>query len=140
MSEHSEQVAFFDWVKWQANADPRFLNILAIPNAAKRSWLTGKAMKQEGLSAGFPDIAILIPTRSFAGAFLELKVGKNRPTQDQRVWLQRLRRQGYAAAVLWGADAAIDWTVQYLKADGATAHNAKDLQEPQEDRDNNYHV
>lgn len=113
-SEHQEQVKFFDWVRVMQNVDIRFFNIMATPNQAKRSWANGKHMKQEGLSAGFPDISILVPRAKTAGFFIEMKVGKNKMTLNQEIWKQRLESQHYKHELCYSADEAIDKTKKYL--------------------------
>ena len=46
--------------------------------------------------------------------FIEMKVGRNKPTDKQKEWLERLSRNGYKAVVCYGADAAIDTIDKYM--------------------------
>ena len=113
-TEHSEQVALFGWAK--AN-EPRHLQLglmFAIPNGGKRHIGTGRKLKAEGVKSGVPDIFLGVPRNGKHGLFIELKVGKNKPSKNQLWWIHSLRAEGYAVEVCYGfleAQAAI---INYL--------------------------
>jgi hypothetical protein len=44
-----------------------------------------------------------------------MKVGRNRPTPDQRRWLEFLAGQGYRTAVCFSAAEAIEVITRYLE-------------------------
>ena len=105
-TEHSEQVALFGWAK--AN-EPRHLQLglmFAIPNGGKRHIVTGKKLKAEGVKSGVPDIFLGVPKNGKHGLFIELKVGKNKPSKNQLWWIHSLRAEGYAVGVCWGFEEA----------------------------------
>ena len=80
------------------------------PNEAKRSPQLGKRLKAQGMKAGFPDIVVFVPPlhkHTRHGAAIELKVGKNSPTESQRKWLDRLTENGWLTAICYGSDEAI---------------------------------
>lgn len=52
-------------------------------------------------AAGFPDVAL---ARRGLVVFLELKVGKGRPSVDQYRWITRFRSAAIPAAVVWPRD------------------------------------
>lgn len=118
-SEHEEQKTYFQWVAVRRNQDPRYNNILAIPNqgtAGGKKW--GAFRKSEGLAKGFPDIAMLVSSRGFHAAFMELKKPPkqaSRLRKEQREWIERLKKQGYYADVFWGAGELIEFTTWYLE-------------------------
>jgi hypothetical protein len=113
-SEHQEQVAFFQYAKLKALQDKRYENVMAVPNAGKRSVVHGGRMKAEGLSAGFPDIFCFVPNKEYHGLAMEMKVGKNKPTVKQLEWLKRLEAQGYATFIVYSATEAIKVLEDYL--------------------------
>lgn len=117
ITEHQHQCKFFDWVRVMRPLDRRFEYIVSIPNAGKRSWFTGRAMKAEGLSAGFPDIAILHPSKcgKYAAAFLELKADYGYVTSIQEDWHERLRLvRCYQMHVCYGSEELIQTTKGYF--------------------------
>ncbi|MFC1879813.1 VRR-NUC domain-containing protein [Chloroflexota bacterium] len=126
MSEHSEQVAIFQWAELQKGAMPELALLFAIPNGAKLPWRRNKRgkryspeatrLKAEGLKSGVPDICLPVPRAGWHGLFIELKVGKNKPTTEQETWLDRLFEQGYCAVVCYGSDDAINFITRYLEA------------------------
>ena len=133
-TEHSEQVALFGWAK--AN-EPRHLQLglmFAIPNGGKRHVVTGKKLKAEGVKSGVPDIFLPVPRLPYDfndvivgdsnsvgfsdevkfGLFIELKVGKNKPSKNQLWWIHSLRAEGYAVEVCYGFEEAKDAIINYL--------------------------
>jgi VRR-NUC domain len=115
LSEHNIQSAFIEWCRLKANSDQRLQNVIAIPNAGLRSWKYGKRLKAEGLSAGFPDIFVFIPSRGYMGLALEFKSKKGKLRPNQKEWLDRLKSAGYAALVVRSLDEAIQALELYMK-------------------------
>lgn len=113
-TEHAEQSAFFDYVRWKANQDWRYYNVMAVPNAGRRGVFAGARMKREGMSKGFPDVVCFISNGCHNGLILEFKIAPNKPTPEQEDWLDRLHRAGYLALVVWSADEAIAVLDSYL--------------------------
>jgi len=72
-------------------------------------------MRAQGVERGIPDLLIIDrPPRClhFVGVALELKRSNGKPSDlrpEQREWLERFDARGWASAVAYGADAAIDW-------------------------------
>lgn len=81
----------------------------------KRSEATGRRLKAEGLKPGVPDVCLPIPSCNFHGLYIELKVGKNKPKDEQIHWLNGLADQGYAVAVCYGWEEAQGVIVNYLE-------------------------
>ncbi len=82
------------------------------PNGGKRNLLEAIKFKKMGVKSGVPDCLILNQRQGFKGLAIELKVGKNQPTQNQMDWLEDLARLGYLCWVSWSLDevvALIDW-------------------------------
>ena len=68
-----------------------------------------------GMSAGFPDIGLLVPKNGKAGLFIELKADKTkRLTKEQKQWLEKLNQYGYKAVRCNGSEEAIDTIKEYI--------------------------
>ena len=108
MSEASEQCAVVEWAEWKG------IPIFAIPNGGKRDPKEAAYLKRQGVKAGVPDLFIPVASEDYHGLFIELKIGNNKPTPAQKEWLRRLRSEGYAAYVCYGASNAIACIEAYL--------------------------
>lgn len=51
---------------------------------------------------------------------IELKVGKNRPSHEQRWWLDSLRLAGWRSELCYGHEAAIQTIEDYLNVSAET--------------------
>lgn len=111
-SEHVEQV---DLIAWYDRIYGDGL-LFAIPNGGKRHITTALKMKLEGVRKGVPDLFLPVARHGFHGLFIELKKAKGGTTsRDQKHWLSTLAKQGYAAYLCRGADAAKEAITDYLK-------------------------
>ena len=114
MSEHDEQVALFEWSEWLTSQHPRLKWMFAIPNGGKRHLGTAVKMKREGVKKGVPDIFVPIPTKTHHGLFIEMKFGYNKPSFNQKEWLEYLGSVGYKAVVCYGFEEAMHAIGDYL--------------------------
>ena len=48
---------------------------------------------------GVPDILIFEPNKEYNGLMVELKVKYNKPTEEQKTWINNLNARGYKAVV-----------------------------------------
>lgn len=83
------------------------VQVVAIPNAAKRTPWAARQAKKEGLRTGFPDVLCLWPGGGVC--FIEFKTGKGRLTEAQEEWADRLVRYGHRYALCRSADEAVDF-------------------------------
>tara|TARA_Y100000593_G_scaffold74079_1_gene136177 strand:- start:24 stop:395 length:372 start_codon:yes stop_codon:yes gene_type:complete len=113
-TEHSEQVALFNWAKRMESRHPQLALMFAIPNGGKRHIGTAKKLKASGAKAGVPDIFLPVPHGEKHGLWIELKVGKNKATTAQKMWLSNLASEGYETAVCYGFHEAMTTIVDYL--------------------------
>lgn len=97
MTEHEMQESLFAEIDLRANQDARYAKIFAVPNGQYRP---GQRM-EPGLRAGAPDILWLLPACGYYGLAMELKVGKNKPTEVQSEWLQWLSDRNYFTCVVY---------------------------------------
>tara|TARA_R110002020_G_scaffold92899_2_gene224462 strand:- start:14776 stop:15111 length:336 start_codon:yes stop_codon:yes gene_type:complete len=70
--------------------------------------------QKSGYKKGFPDLFIYEPRGNYHGLAIELKVGYNKPTKEQREWIEKLSNNGYFAAVCRGIDETIETIDKYL--------------------------
>jgi hypothetical protein len=111
--EHQHQVALFRWAKLQC-AYPELDLLFAIPNGGHRNKATAGKLKAEGVKAGVPDLFLPVQRGGYAGLFIEMKAGRNKPTLEQASWHLKLSHQGYRVSVCYGWEAARDLIVAYL--------------------------
>lgn len=74
-------------------------------NERKCSYQQGALLKRMGVKRGVADFFLAYPNKGTAGLWIELKVGKNKPTPEQVDFLKRKASRGYAAACVWGKEA-----------------------------------
>ena len=124
MSEHDDQTRVFNWARSMAVICPELLLLFAIPNGAKLPWITDRKgrrfspeanrLKDEGMKPGVPDFCLPVARKGFHGLFIELKFGRNKPSEQQIWWMDQLSTQGYLATACWGADQAIMTLQEYV--------------------------
>lgn len=112
--EHEEQVAFMQWCQLQERKYPELKLMFAIPNGGQRSITTAGKLKKEGVKAGIPDLHLPIARGVYHSLFIEMKVGKNKPTAHQIKMMEMLSSSGNFCVVCYGAKEAIVATQSYL--------------------------
>ena len=89
-----------------------------VPNGGYRSKKTAMMLKGEGVKSGVPDIVLPVARGGYHGLYIELKVGKNKPTDNQKKFMAALNDQDYLAIVCWGFEEARAAITEYLKIGG----------------------
>lgn len=92
----------------------RHIKIFSIPNGGKRELREAYFLKLEGCSPGVPDLCVPIPKGKYHGLFIELKVGKNKASKNQKAWIEYLNSVGYLALVCYGCAESISLIENYL--------------------------
>lgn len=116
-TEHSEQSAFFDWVRMQSSLHPVMNWIHAIPNGASlSSKKEAIKLKEEGLTPGICDVFIPWASRGFHGFYIEFKrPGKlDQVRPGQKNFMAFCETAGILAQVYDNADDAVDALKWYL--------------------------
>lgn len=113
-SEQAEQEVLFEWLEIMARSFPELKTAIHIPNEGKRSISNAMALKRAGLRRGAPDVFIPVPNEHYHGLFIEMKYGKNKPTKEQKEYLNAVSNLGYKTAVCYSADKAIKIVTDYL--------------------------
>lgn len=93
----------------------RGIPVAHVPNEGKRSPQQGQKLKRMGMQKGFPDLVIPLPRGNYHGLYIELKVGSNKTSAEQKEWLTSLAVMGHAATACWGVDEAINTINTYLR-------------------------
>lgn len=110
-SEHEIQVSCVNYFRMKY---PKFL-IWAIPNGGDRNVVVGKKLKDEGALSGVPDLHVPVAMKGFHGLYIEMKAGKNKPTDKQLNIMDKLRSEGYKCEVCYTLDEFIKVVDNYLK-------------------------
>lgn len=116
--ERMIQTSIFDWARYQRVKEGGFLYdyMTASPNGGTRNLIEAVNLKRSGVSAGFPDVSILIARGKWHGMFLEIKRHSKSPvSKKQYVWLSRLLDAGYYAEVGCGFDECQNLIESYVK-------------------------
>jgi len=113
--EHGEQVALFDWATLNERRFPELARLFAVPNGGYRDKRTAAKLKAEGVKPGVPDVALPAARAGYHGLYVEMKVGKNKPTEIQSAWHADLENAGYACYVCYGWESAARVIVAYLE-------------------------
>lgn len=116
MKEDDIQKLIIKWAKlYKVNGKPLSEFMHHSPNGGQRHIVTATRFKAMGTLAGFPDLFIFIARGGFNGLFIELKAAKGVVSENQKVMLERLDKQGYKTAICYGFDEAIKTIKDYLE-------------------------
>ncbi len=112
--EADEQTKLFNWIAFMRCRYSELDMLYHIPNGGSRNLIEAANLKREGVRAGVPDLCLPVPSRGYHGLYIELKYGKNKPSENQKKWITNLRNQGYAAEVCYGWVEASETICRYL--------------------------
>lgn len=117
--EHQEQTIL---MKWWAFAHNGFglpeECLFAIPNGGHRYISVAKALKQEGVRSGVPDLFLSVPNGDKHGLFIEMKKKSGgRVSDNQKTFISKLISLGYEACVCHGWESAKICIENYLKSE-----------------------
>lgn len=94
-----EHVLQVECLRWLRLAYPSVL-CYAIPNGGQRNAIVAAKLKEEGATAGIPDMHIPIPKGGYASLYIEMKNGKaGRLSEHQKEMIQRLQAFGNKVVV-----------------------------------------
>ena len=113
-TEAGAQETLFNWIGWNVRSYPELELAHHIPNGGKRDKKEAANLKRQGVRAGVPDISLPVARGEYHGLYIELKVGKNKQTENQKRWQQLLTDQGYRSIVCYGWREAADAILEYL--------------------------
>jgi hypothetical protein len=118
--EHEQQRLLFAWATENETKYPELRWLFAVPNwIGVRTARHGARLKAEGRKIGVLDIWLPAKRGDAPGLVIEMKIEPNRPTKDQRAWIDHLLAEGWHVTVAYSADAAIQTVRSYLGMEGA---------------------
>lgn len=112
--EHFEQRALIDWARIMQSRFPALRLLYAVPNGGLRKRGVAGKLKAEGAQSGVPDLVLPHAARGFHGLYLEMKATDGRLTDLQKEFLANVAKEGYCAAVAFGAEQGIDLLKWYI--------------------------
>lgn len=107
-SEAQEQIVVVQY------CDLKRIPIFHIPNGGSRNAIEAKNLKKQGVRPGVPDLMLPVAKQGYHGLFIEMKVGYNKPTDNQKKWIELLSKNGYLVKTCWSADEAINLINNYM--------------------------
>jgi hypothetical protein len=99
-SEHDIQKVCVEWFRLKY---PKYL-IYAIPNGGERNKIVAAKLKAEGVLAGVPDLHIPVAKQGFHGLYIEMKAGRNKPTDNQITIMEKFTNEGFRCELCWSLD------------------------------------
>jgi hypothetical protein len=80
----------------------------------RSNWKQKKILSKH-YSKGVPDVLIFEPSDKgkYNGLMIELKVGYNKPSKEQKEWIAKLNARGYKAIICYKLEEVIDIIKNY---------------------------
>lgn len=123
--KHNESSLQISCVTWFRAQYPKYAGLLfAIPNGGKRSVITATIMKREGALAGVADLFFAKPIhhenvghkyQGDSGLFIEVKFGKGKQSESQKLFQKSVTEQGYAYEAIYDFDSFKKLIEEYLR-------------------------
>ncbi len=115
MALQKEQIDHINVVNWFNYNFPELEGDLHhFANERRCSIQQGRTLKRMGVKKGVADFFLALPVNGKSGLWIELKMGTNKPTTEQKEFLARKMQRNYEAHVVWGAEAAKIIILTYL--------------------------
>lgn len=86
-----------------------------VANERRSSIQAGARLKSKGVKSGVPDVLIFEPSSDYNGLAIELKIKPNKPSKNQKEWLERLSNSFWKTAVCYSIDEVIEEVKAYLR-------------------------
>lgn len=115
-TEHLEQCTVFEWARMSVKKYPPLKYMYGTLNGVKLNMGQAVKAKRAGNRRGVPDIVLPFPNKGFHGLYIELKINGNKPSKEQKEYIEYLTIVGYKAEVAYGSVEAIDHITDYMEA------------------------
>ena len=114
-TEADEQVLLMRWAAYSLGRYPKLRMLHHIPNGGSRNHAEAAHLRAQGVRPGVPDLCLPVARGGYHGLYIELKrrVG-GRLSEEQKGWLEALRRNGYRAVRCDGWEDAARVIAEYL--------------------------
>lgn len=113
-SEDGHQAALFAWAADNIVIYPQLKWMFAIPNGGSRHIAEAVKLVGTGVRSGVPDVFLPYAAPNYMGLFIEMKVGKNKTSDNQDAWIEYLRSAGYKCTVCYSWEEAKIVIMNYL--------------------------
>lgn len=113
-TEDAEQSKVMAWAHENGDRLHGARMLFHAANGGHRTKRTAAKMQSIGVKKGVPDLCLPCPRHGFHALFIEMKVGRNKPTKEQLAWHAALRAAGNRVDVCYGSEAAIAVLEEYL--------------------------
>lgn len=127
-TEHMEQRTVVEWARMQgrnASRYPGLTLLFAIPNGGGRTTAEAGMLFAEGVLKGVPDLFLPVPIEPYGGLFIEMKRKKSaKLSPEQKDMIAKLRAQGYAVELCYGADEAMQAIQRYYAGQTGRRENS----------------
>lgn len=101
ISEDDLQISCFQWIELMRPSHPILEWIIHVPNGGKRPRGAAGKLKAMGVKPGVLDVLLPLPFNGWSGLAIEMKVGRNKTTEQQDDWLEVFHASGYYTAVCY---------------------------------------
>ena len=115
MSEATEQIRLFTWAANWEDEIPELRLLFHPPNGGWRHKATAGRLKAMGTKPGVPDVWLPVARCGYHGLVIEMKYGRNKPTDSQLWWIDGLMEQGWRVEVCYSCEEAKGVILEYLK-------------------------
>ena len=110
-----EEIDHINLVNWFNHEFPELADDFHhFANERKCPVSEGRKLKRMGVKKGVADFFLAFPVDGSHGLWLELKVGKNKPSKEQMDFLARKTLRGYKAFCVWEFESAKEFILAYL--------------------------
>lgn len=114
MKEERLQYLLFRWKNYYRHQYPVLERLHAIPNGMHaKSAMHAARQVSLGLKKGVYDIFLPKKKGKWCGLYIELKVGKNKPSDEQIAWGKMLEKE-YVMKVHWTLEDTVEEICKYL--------------------------
>ena len=115
MTEQQHQIAVIQWSQQPTIREkyPELAMLFHIANE-RSDKVQASILKKMGVKKGVPDLCLPAPSGKYHGLFIEMKTDTGRASAEQLWWISHLEANGYAAAVCYGWNRAVEVLEWYL--------------------------
>jgi len=112
---HNESKLQINCVKWFSYQYSDYV-LLSIPNGGKRNIREAQIMKAEGLLAGAADLFLAKSNNKYFGLFIEMKFGKGKQTESQKLFEKNVTANGYQYLICRSFEEFMNVINNYIKS------------------------
>lgn len=117
-AESEIQKSIFRAVAYAKRINPDIGLLFHIPNGERRDIKTAMKLKAMGVIPGVPDLFLPVPNRDGRhGLWIEVKAGKNKLTENQRQFSDKVGSKGYDFAEVRSVEEFFQVVSEYLQDD-----------------------